>query len=34
MFSVNGEGKELNVYIMFNFRTFGYNIWQRFNDMF
>jgi len=32
MFSVKGEGKELEVYMMFNFKIFGYNIWPRFND--
>jgi len=34
VFSVKGEGYVLELYIMFNFKIFGYNIWPRFNDMF
>jgi len=34
MFIVKGEGYVLKVYIMFNFKIFGYNIWPRYNDIF
>jgi hypothetical protein len=34
MFSVKCESNILEIYIMFNFKIFGYNIWPRFNDMF
>jgi hypothetical protein len=36
MFDVKGECYilEIYLYIMFNFKIFGYNIWPRFNDMF
>jgi len=36
MFHVKVEGLvlEMFLYIMLNFKVFGYNIWQRFNDMF
>jgi hypothetical protein len=34
MFRVKGEVYVLEVYIMFNFIIFGFNIWPRFNDMF
>jgi hypothetical protein len=34
MFSVKGEGCVLEENIRFNFKSFGYNIRPRFNDMF
>jgi len=34
MFSVKGECYLLEIYIKFNFKIFGHNIWPRFNDMF
>jgi hypothetical protein len=34
MISVKGEGKVLEVYMMFDFKIFGNNIWPRFNDTF
>jgi hypothetical protein len=33
MFSVKGEVLVQGIYIMFNFKIFGYNIQLRFNDM-
>jgi len=34
MFSVKGESYVLEVYKIFNFKIFGYNIWPHFSDTF
>jgi hypothetical protein len=34
MFIVKGEGKVVEIYIIFNFKIFGYNIWPGFNDIY
>jgi len=34
MFSVKGGGYILELYIMFNFKIFVYNIWPRDNEIF
>jgi len=34
MLSVKGEGYVLEVYIIYNFKISGYNIWPLFNDEF
>jgi len=34
MFSVKGEVYITEIYILFNFKIFGYNIWPSFNNLF